>query len=244
MKGTELNAMFAFPPNKLGYCGQEDSSEKIKAFVIGDKGLEGEVEEKLRGFEAMHSYLELIAGENNAKEFDYGVGEAYWIGNSLLEKVRKEKWGEMVKEKLEKKYEMPPEPAERYAKLICVDSAPHHSFHVLGLFREFGAISGKTGGGIERADKCRVSWGKVLSGTAKGFVVEHTPIEEDTEKGLFFSNAVGKEIANPLEVDAGEGETLCWHWDTACKRLEEKEARFLEHYTKKNISALNTKQGQ
>ena len=84
--GPILFARYAFGPNRLGYCGPDDSAELFaEATVGGDlRALRHNAEQ----FEGAWPYLQLIAKANGvADPLDARVVEAYWLGNSMLENV-------------------------------------------------------------------------------------------------------------------------------------------------------------
>ena len=74
---------YAYPPNRLGYCGPEDVEALVAYGVSGvsDPGLR----QLVTAFEGAFPYLELIAAAAGIRDpLDRRVVEAYWIGNRLL----------------------------------------------------------------------------------------------------------------------------------------------------------------
>jgi hypothetical protein len=86
MDSFELAARYSFMPNKLKYCGPEDTDQILFDYVKG-KADKRAVKQILEQFNALYLYLNLIAKHNNKDVFDNEVVEAYWLGNKLLDNV-------------------------------------------------------------------------------------------------------------------------------------------------------------
>jgi hypothetical protein len=94
MDGLELAARFSASPNSLCYCGKKTF---FKAFMQYLKNKQTKnLENEMKKFKAHYEYLKLISSENNLPLFDKKVVEAFWIGNELLENVRKESIAKMI----------------------------------------------------------------------------------------------------------------------------------------------------
>lgn len=236
MNGTELTARFAFPPNYLNYCGPKNSSGKIFDFISNGIGKEKEIQLMLEKFVGLNSYLELIAQSGNLNKFDYSVGEAYWIGNSLLEKVPKEKIGAMVLTKFVGKNKLPKKIALTYSGRVNERILPHHSFHVFSTF----FLNKQIEPVIESIDSCRIGWGRIIDAEEKFFAVEYNPIVWENEK-LCFGKSIEKTVQNCVGgkkgkiADAVENDLIAFHWGFACKKISLKEEKQLEYYTEKNL---------
>jgi len=88
MSGIRLAIFYGIKPYQLGFCGPENKKDILSEYLKGKK-ISG-IREFLKGFEGAYPYYELIAKANNIKDpFDENVVKAYWVGNKLLEKVKK-----------------------------------------------------------------------------------------------------------------------------------------------------------
>ena len=119
LQQTEIDSLkkaclYSFPPNRLGYCGPENSWHQFQKFLSSPtEENASEAKELLKRFSALHPYLELIANANRLQPFDKEVVEAYWLGGSLLESVQ---YAEMQKTILAfQKFGLPRSIAERKA---------------------------------------------------------------------------------------------------------------------------------
>ena len=86
LPGALLFVRYAYPPNRLGYCGPADS------LAFREYGIAGVVDAGLvrlaQAFSGAWPYLELIAGATGIRDpLDRRVVEAYWVGNRLLDTV-------------------------------------------------------------------------------------------------------------------------------------------------------------
>ena len=96
--GPLLFARYAFPPNERGLCGPDDHAALRDYATAGVAG-PGLVR-LAAGFAGAWPYLELIAAASKIKDaLDPRVVEAYWVGNSLLDKVRMPDYGAFLEER-------------------------------------------------------------------------------------------------------------------------------------------------
>jgi len=234
MDALELAARYSFMPNKLRYCGPEDADKILFQYVIDKKDKET-VERVLKQFEAFSLYLNLIAKKNKKSIFDKDVIEAYWIGNSLLEKVKKEDIKKLITEDFTKKG-LPHSIAKKLAKNIPNNSTPHHSFHVMHIH----SVTGKIKFMFSNIDKCRISWGKVKDINKNSLLIEYSPIEIKDKLIL------GKEIDTKVQYDKEFlrnikiNDFVAVHWNYAVDKLTKTQKQNLEKYTIRNINAINS----
>src|SRR3989344_7446656 len=169
MNGTELIVRHSFAPNRLRYCGANDLSQKIPLFLQNHSAdAEKELQSELKTFKGLYSYLSLIAAENSLKPFDEKVGESYWIGNELLEKVSPVSVRKMFLEKFSREDFWGKELAQELSENLPKRFFAHHSFHVFfaHFFTKAVAVSPQT------LDHCRISCGKILETHGNALTVE------------------------------------------------------------------------
>ena len=131
-------ARFAFPPNRLGYCGP--GGDDLAQYCRGheDPGLR----EIAVGFEGAYPYLQLLAGAAGRDDpLDPDVVEAYWIGNDLLDRVARHDFGNSIDDR----FRLRAGTSWRHLADRIPGGVPHHAFHVMhvmpwaGLMRD-GAL--------------------------------------------------------------------------------------------------------
>ncbi len=237
MLGVEIAARFALPPNSRAYCGKRGFRKAFAAF-LADKSA-AKLERELSKFTAHYAYLRLIAAANRLSPFDRKVSEALWIGNSLLEKVRKEDLKKIILQQFCGKGMLSEPSAKKLAESLPDGFVPHHSFHVLYLH----TISGVIGPSVENADSCRVSWGKVTR-AGSGFVEVATQ-RLARKNGRLLLLPVKKRwktsCAGVALLDKPKaGDLAASHWGIAVMELAPAQARRLEKFTKINLKAANS----
>ena len=81
VSGPTRFARFAFPPNRLGYCGPGDDGD-LAQYTTGheDPGLR----EVAAGFEGAYPYLQLLAGAANRDERSFDDSESFDPGRTNL----------------------------------------------------------------------------------------------------------------------------------------------------------------
>lgn len=240
--GLSIAAAYGLVPNKLGYCGPQEKKkrERLLDFLRGNIS-DSEITPIMKQFEGAYCYYRLIARKNNIKNpFDKKVVEAYWIGNSLLEKIKTEDLREMVIRNFTKPGLLSLKVAKERARLIPEGSKPHHSFHVLA----FGTITGRIDlDTIRLKDICRVGWGRVTGFRKKSSdpkaVIKYKPLIVRNER-VKLGKAVKKELNWNKDVAPGVriGDQVSFHWETLVQVLTKREGDNLKKYTQNTLKSL------
>lgn len=90
MSGIRLAILYGIKPYQLGFCGPENKKDILSGYLRGKKINRKQLRDLLKEFEGAYPYYELIAKANNIKNpFDENIVRAYWVGNKLLEKIKK-----------------------------------------------------------------------------------------------------------------------------------------------------------
>lgn len=240
MDGILRCSRYAFGPNRLHYCGP-DANQEILAYIQNgevDPGLKS----LLSAFQTMYPYLQHIAEANGIEDpFDERVVEAYWIGNELLEKIEEKKFYKHLAEGLELKKRLGNKSFERITEKIGQGAVPHHSFHVLNIWKRTGNAEREHT--LESMDSCRISWGVVKVIDGPKVVVETEPLLY-TEGKLYLGTPVRKEIVRKLESEPDieelkPGDLVSIHWRVPCEVITPKQAQSLKKYTLRNIALAN-----
>jgi len=147
-------ARFAFPPNRLGYCGPGGGGD-LAYYTRGheDPGLR----EIAAGFEGAYPYLQLLAGAHQRDDpLAPDVVEAYWLGNELLDGVPLVEFGRSIDNRFRRRAGA----SWRQIEAGIPAGVPNHSFHVMhvmpwaGLMRE-GVVDEP----LRIIDRCRIRGG-------------------------------------------------------------------------------------
>lgn len=222
--GLSLCSRFAFPPNMLHFCGPEKQND-LKAYVsqtVSDQGLV----EIISKFETLYPYLQLIAIANRIKDpFDPKVIEAYWIGNSLLGNVTKNKLYHHLKDNLFPKI---PHGGQKNLDTVINFGFPYHNYHVLNIFVRTGRIA--TVETLETMDSCRISWGKIIKIKSNNtFVIETQSLIQHGDK-LMLGKVINKEVST-VGLIPELNDFVSIHWNTICSVLSSRQLKQLHKYT-------------
>jgi len=240
MDGLLLCARYAFAPNKLKYCGPDKNLELFQYCAENQKDLG--LSQLLKEFEVLYPYLKLIARANNlADPFDLRVVEAYWLGNELLENVWARDLYDHLLEKQQLKRKINKKSLELILGKIPAGAKVHHSFHVFNVFKRTGhAPVVHT---LESMDNCRISWGKVKQVNGQTMKVLSQSIilkagklvlGERVEKEINFG-LDGRKIAQKPKI----GDWVSFHWNWFCQKLDERQVKNLECYTRQSLFLAN-----
>ncbi len=235
LDGPQLFARYAFMPNRLTYCGGDDSRELFDYCLAGvtDEGLRG----LLRKFTGAMPYLRLIA-ECNAifDPFDARVVEAYWLGNDLLQGVEARALYNSLRDRFG------PQMRARDLELVLgkapAGAHPHHSFHVLEVCPRNGWPQA-----LSFMDNCRISWGKVVALDGSVLTVEVKPlviVGHQLALGKPERRSINRDIDGGGFVSASRiGDWVSLHWDWACQVLSPQQVANLERWTRYHLAIVN-----
>lgn len=212
---------YAFPPNRLGYCGPEDHAGLFERVVAGqvDRGLV----ELERRFDGAYPYLVLIAQANAIRDpFDERVVDAYWIGNRLLDRVAPSAFYESLRRRFLSR--IGAGDFRWLAAKLELGAMPHHNFHVFDVYVRAGLMNGERAAPVlETMDACRISWGRVVATEGGTLLVRRRPLRLQAGR-LGLGEQVVVPVARHLGgrgfVDGAEpGAHVSLHWSWACEVL-------------------------
>jgi hypothetical protein len=230
-----LFARFAFPPNRLGYCGGDVNAELL-ASLRADQVDDG-LRRHLRTFAAAYPYLQLIAESCGiADPFDARVVEAYWIGNDLLERVDWRHYARHLHERFRGR--MTPKTLEWLLGKPTAGARAHHAFHVFDVSFRLGLPQGDAA-----LDHCRIAWGTILAVEPGAYTVSYRPIVV-REGRLVYGDAQPARVLRAIDDDgfmegASVGDVVAFHWRWACLRLRPHQVTALERYTTGMMALAN-----
>lgn len=156
--GALVCARYAFAPNLLHYCGPDTNGDFGE--YLREEAADLRLLEHIGKFETLYPYLKAIAEANGiADPLDPRVVEAYWVGNSLLEKLTPQDTFVALSEKQHLPRRIPKNELRWLLPKIDKKARLHHSFHVFNVFTRTGHHT--VVHTVETMDQCRISWGKV-----------------------------------------------------------------------------------
>ena len=230
MIGTEGLARFgryAAPPNRLGYCGPDGYGVSQP----NDDERCAELRRTAHEFIGAYPYLELLA---DAADLDDpladGPVEAYWIGNSIMQRVTVTTFGRSLADRFRTRSGR----NWQHVELAVPGALANHAFHVfvvspwVGLMRD-GVVDEP----LSIVDDCRVSWGRVTAVCGAGTaVVERTPLR-------WRNGRLVPGLAEPVEVtcglDVAVGDIVSIHWGHVCDVLTDAQLGWLRYTTNSQL---------
>ncbi len=226
-------ARFAFPPNRLGYCGPGDGGE-LAHYTRGheDPGLH----EIAAEFEGAYPYLQLLAGSNRRGDpLDADVVEAYWIGNELLDHVPLHDFGTSIDERFRRRMGS----SWRHVDESIPAGLANHAYHVLRVMPWAGLIrAGIVDEPLRIVDRCRISWAEVVEGASGNdrILVRRTPLVWSGSR-LVYGEPLVEAVDSPIPVATGD--VVAVHWDWICERLDARQLAWLRHVTDRQLRELH-----
>ncbi len=240
MDGVLRCTLYAFGPNRAHYCGPE-ANQEIFSYLnegLADPGLTA----LLKEFKTLYPYLKLIAEANHIQDpFDDKVVEAYWLGNELLEKVGRQKLWRHLKDGQGLHQKLTGIEFKRLVDKVAQGALPHHSFHVLDVWRVTGH-NGKEQN-IDILDSCRISWGEVVKIAGPSIEVKTEPLLVVNNK-LTLGQSVRRQITRPLTShydieQLAAGQIISLHWGIACEVIDPIQLANLKKYTLHHLRLAN-----
>lgn len=233
-------ARYAFGPNRLHYCGP-DVGHEVAAHLAakdGDLGLQ----HILGQFRTLYPYLRLIAEANKIMDpFDERVIEAYWLGNKLLEAVSRRQLynllleGQHLKDKLGNKL------FNRVTDTLGQVAVPHHSFHVLDVWRHTGHHDQPQT--VATLAECLISWGTVTAIDGPTITVKGEYLSYRAGQ-LYLAELESRSLRRRLEADyeieqLKTGDIITIHWGVPCEIINSAQAASLKAYTWRHLQLAN-----
>ena len=239
--GALLFGRYAFPPNRLGYCGPDDNQTLLEQ-VAAKRPDQGLVELERR-FEGAYPYLCLIAQANNIPDpFDSRVVDAYWIGNALLERVEASPFYESLRSRFRSR--MKPADFAWLGQKLELSARPHHNFHVFDVYVRAGLMrNDRADIAIATMDSCRISWGRVLEIEQSELIVDRPQLEL-VEGKLQLSKPRAYRVVRQLDGrgfvdDVKVGDMVSVHWNWACDVLDAGALSRLRLVTQRSMTLAN-----
>ena len=228
MSGAKIAIKYGYVPCRMGLCGPEEGRNKkiIDRYLKGERGAEKYIKKIIREFRGAYPYYRLIASSNKISDpLDRRVVEAYWSGNSLLEKVRFSDYARMMEKEFLPLGKMPREKIEKLPEFAI----PFHSFHVLFI----GSVTGKFQETPKGLDLCRVSWGQVRKVGKKRIAVLRQPLKFGKKVNLGIQKIEKINWNRDILPEIKVGEWVSLHWGTAIEKLDNNKLKNIKKYTHK-----------
>jgi hypothetical protein len=240
LAGLTLCARYAFMPNKLKYCGPSNERTLFDYAASGrvDQGLI----ELLEKFETMYPYLKLIAKANHIKDpFDKRVVEAYWLGNSLLNKVEMNNLYLSLLDDHHLKKRLSNQFFKELVFKIPIGAKPHHAFHVLNIFIRTG--KDKIKHTLDTMQNCIITVGRVKKmGSPDELIVEADSLDFKEGKIIIISqerkvryNFFGQKLIDDIKI----GDFVSLHWDFTCDKLNLNQTKKLRAWNQYHLNLAN-----
>jgi len=232
---------YAYPPNSLRLCGPDAKTDLSYYSSLGFADLG--TKEILGQFSTLYPYLLLIAVENSLSDpFNPRVIEAYWLGNSLLNKVSKRAYINHLTETVGLKRKVCKKDLNKILNKFYWRAFPHHSFHVLNIYQRTGHQN--IPHTIASMDACLVNWGKIIEVLPDKIKVKSQRLavsnnnlfmEKNIERTVRFQNADDRG-AKKLKA----GDIISCHWGILCQKISARQQKNLEYFTSLSIHLANT----
>lgn len=239
-QGLAFCSRFSYPPNSLSLCGPQKQNDLAwyTTTLQVDKG----TQEILTQFGTAYPYLVLIAYENDIRDpFDLRVVEAYWLGNNLLSNVKMHPFVKHLSAKLSLKKRLKKPQLDQVFTKIGKGALPHHSFHVLNIYKRTGLVD--TPHTLQTMDACIINWGQILSISKNKITVSTKPLTISSDRlcfGLSRKRMLLTQGANDiLAKDLRLGDWVSYHWGYFCQKLNPHQLKNLIYYTNLSIQFAN-----
>jgi hypothetical protein len=237
--GALTFARYAYPPNALGYCGPGDG--RLLLEYADAETVDGGLVEAAGQFSGAWPYLELIAGSVGLDPLDPLVVEAYWLGNRLLDRIDRSRFGDDLEARFRARAG---NGWQHLVPTIPAGGLPHHSFHVFAVYPWVGLLrSGIVDEPLRVIDRCRIRWGRVVALIDQEVAVRYQPLRWDSTGLHLGPDAIetvryaedGRRLGG--ELQPGDGVAL--HWDWVCDRLTAEQEARLRFYSNRMLELVN-----
>ena len=118
---------------------------------------------------------------------------------------------------------------------------PHHSFHVLNIYKRTGHFD--IVHVIETMDACLINWGKIKKIIPTAIIIETCPLKRISDK-FGYGKAILRTIMPQGENDVlfhslQPNDWISYHWGYFCQKLNQRQLRNLIYYTNLSVDLAN-----
>lgn len=238
-RGAEMFARYAYAPNRLGYCGPQESSA-----LLG--GSRHRIEEAAKQFTGAWPYLQVLSKMMGiADPLDHRIVESYWHGGGVGAQLDPRQFtAELLSV-------IGPQAGHYWNHLtddLADEAAPNHCFHVFGVY-PWSRLLGKGMDDHPLAvlDNCRITWGTVLSTDSVTAIVLCQQLSWDgAALSLPAPSTRRVEVGilpNDGAPDVEAGDLVAVHWGRVCGRLTPEQVAALKDSTHDQLVATNRRLG-
>ncbi len=236
MDGVALCARFSLATNRLQFCGPADAEPTLYRAITRGSDLP-RARAALSRFEALYPYLAALGAKHSLDPFDERVVEAYWIGNSLLDRCDAEDFRRILAALGRRG--LPRPTIERLLAHLPGRPIPHHAFHV--TFVGVGEVTGHVETTLANIEHCRPSLATVTAVERDELEVERTPYEVRDGRLVPGAPARSRVRYDPKVVPGVRaGAKVALHWEHPALVLTESRADALARYTERSVAAANS----
>lgn len=225
----QLCSHFAFKPNSLGYCGNENA-QRIMYDCITNRQCKN-VATEIRKFRVLNPYIQTIAQVTGYDPFSYEVIEAYWLGNSLLRKIKPNHY-QLLIENL-RKQGVPQVLLHEVGGKIPKRFIPIHLFNI--LYIGVGRATMSVPFNLNSINSCMIRTGKVHKVYSNKIKVELTGINKDYE----LDHKIVVQHYNPLLAGKiKDNDVVLAHWGSIVKKATMREMKLNHYWTEQLLQSL------
>lgn len=197
--------------------------------------------EILSEFSTLYPYLSLIAYENKLSDpFDIRVVEAYWLGNKLLN-IPKISFVRHLTDSIGLKKKLTRGKLNFILDKFKFDLLPHHSFHVLNIYKRTGHLDIPYT--VKTMDACLVNWGRVVEILPDKLKIRTQRLKLLNDR-LIWEENIERKIIPQGEKDkifkkVIIGDLVSYHWGMLCQKLSTRQLNNIKYFTHLSLSAAN-----
>ncbi|WP_102142499.1 DUF6390 family protein [Mycobacterium hubeiense] len=236
-RGAEMFARYAYAPNRLGYCGPEDSSALLD-------GSRDQIERAARQFTGAWPYLKVLSRMTGIPDpLDHRLVESYWLGGGIGARLDSRAFtAELLAV-------IGPQAGHYWSHLtpdLADEAAPNHCFHVFGVYPWTRLLGkGMDDHPLSVLDNCRITWGTVLSIDSMTAMVRCQRLRWD-DMMLSMSPPMTCQVEVPADgsmSDVSPGDLVAVHWGRLCDRLTPEQIAALKDSTDRQLRVTNRRLG-
>lgn len=237
--GEQLFARYAYHPNEKGYCGPDGAP--LLAQVARGEGAGVDVRAAAVRFSGAWPYLTVIGRLLGCDPLDERAVRAYWTGSAEGDALDPAVfWRELLAI-------IGPRAGSYWAYLdesLAAEAAPHHAFHVFGVYPWTRLLSTGRPEPIEVLESCAILPARVVRADAAPWRVRGPRlVYREGALALDDSDDAGaeRESAVPFGDTAGTGEHVAIHWGAVAEVVDPDTAAGLEARLRAQLARVNAR---
>lgn len=232
--GERVFARYAYHPNEKGYCGPDGAP--LLAQVARGEGAEVDVRAAAARFSGAWPYLVVIGRLLGCDPLDERAVRAYWTGSAEGDAIDpSDFWRDLLAI-------IGPQAGSYWAYLdesLAAEAAPHHAFHVFGVYPWTRLLSTGRSEPVEVLESCAILPARIVESSEVQWSVVGPRLRYREGTLVLEDDDAPRRVGVPFGDSAQPGEHVAIHWGAVAEVTDAETATGLHERIRRQLARVN-----